>query len=141
MIMSMKNLSKGFTLIELLITIAIIGILAATIIRSLNDARVSGMDAKIQGEMDGIAKRASIEQTTTGSYTNVCGAGQTAEIARLVTSIETLSAGSVVCNSTAGEYAASVELPSGIHWCVDSTGAHKEIAAALVADTDYACPS
>ncbi len=130
----------GFTLVELLITIAIIGILAATILSSLNDARTSGIGAKIQGEMDSIAKRAEIEHTSAGHYDMVCGSNsvtQSAVITGLIASINTLASSTVVCNSDTTEYAASVPI-NYTYWCIDSAGAKKEIPNALT--TELACP-
>ncbi len=65
--------SSGFTLMELLIVIAIIGILVAVVLGSLNDARQGGIDAKIVAEMDALQKRASIEESSQYTFDVVCG--------------------------------------------------------------------
>lgn len=124
---------KGFTLVELLIVIAIIGVLTATVLTSLGDARESGINAKIMAELDGLSKRASIEFSETGSYNSACGTNGTATstiILNLITSVETLSPESVVCNGSHTEFAVSAAMMTN-YWCVDSTGQRKEINAAL----------
>lgn len=126
---------------ELLIVIAIIGILASVIISSLNDARQQGINTKIKSEMDSIAKRGAIEESQSASFDTVCGSNsaiQSSVVVALINSIETLSVGVVTCNSDRTEYAVSVPLDT-VHWCVDSTGARKEIPNALTAG-QLACP-
>ena len=80
----MKSQS-GFTLMELLIVIAIIGILTAVVLGSLNDARQGGIDSRIVAEMDALQKRAAIDQTLSYTY-DVCESGY-----RQNTSVETAS--------------------------------------------------
>jgi prepilin-type N-terminal cleavage/methylation domain-containing protein len=135
---------NGFTIVELLITIAIIGILAAFIFRSVNDARIESIDAKVITEMDSITKRASIEHAQAGTYDIVCGTGvfsTSTAIAELVESINQLASTTVICHSSVDAYAISVGL-SDAYWCVDSTGVRAEVTTPLAAGPppDLVCP-
>lgn len=136
----MKLSKKGFTLIELLIVIAIIGILAAIIIASLNDARGQAVDTKIKSEMDSIAKRAAIEESRLLTYDTVCGSNSSTQsdvIVGIIDSIESLASSTVVCNSDSSEYAVSVALGTE-YWCVDNTGSKLSRVTALAVD-EYSC--
>ncbi|MCA9366809.1 type II secretion system protein [Candidatus Kaiserbacteria bacterium] len=134
---------RGMTIIELLVVIAIIGVLAAVILASLNDARQSGVEAKIKTEVDSIAKRAAIDFSTTGTYHTVCGSGgytQSTIIADYVTSINTMASSSMVCNSADREFAVSVPVDGG-NWCADSEGNRRTIASPLTTSpVETICP-
>jgi prepilin-type N-terminal cleavage/methylation domain-containing protein len=137
------DVKKGFTLVEILIVIAIIGILASVILSSLNDARVSGIEAKIKGEMDSLRKSASISESQTLTYDTVCGTNghlQDAKIIDIIAAIDTFASGTATCNSSAGSFAVSVPL-GGLHWCVDNLGISREIPAALITSPlELSCP-
>ena len=63
-----NNLRKGFTLIELLIVIAIIGILAAIVLVSLNDARTSARDTQRVGNIRNAQLAMEIYFDDNGNY-------------------------------------------------------------------------
>lgn len=135
-------LSRGFTIVELLITIAIIGILAAVVIGSLNDAREEGLGAKVKSELVLLTKRAKIEESQNLTYDVVCGSNSfstSTEVLRIITSIERFSPEPVVCNSTTARYAVSAAISSSTYWCVDSEGFSEEVPSQLAA-ADFACP-
>ncbi len=132
--------SSGFTLMELLIVIAIIGILVAVVLGSLNDARQGGIDAKIVAEMDALQKRASIEESSQYTFDVVCGSNgvpQSTVIAGLISSINNIASSTLVCNSDTTQYAVSVAVGTA-YWCVDSMSIRKEIASELT--TELVCP-
>jgi prepilin-type N-terminal cleavage/methylation domain-containing protein len=136
-------MQRAFTLIEILIVIAIVGVLAAVVLGSLSDARVSGAEAKLKMEMDALSKEAAQREATSFTYDIVCGSNgvsQEPSIATILTALAASASSSLVCNSTTGSYAVSV--PLGLeHWCVDSTGSKRLIPAPLTSSPlQTVCP-
>lgn len=142
--------SKGFTLIELLVVIAIIGILSSVVLASLNTARDKGADAAVKANLNNTRAQAELFYDDNGnSYDGtlqVCDINDSGNIATLVTAagnatgatvtITDATAGSATvatCHDSASAWAAFAPLndPSGtnIGWCVDSSGASREVAS------------
>jgi len=134
--------TSGFTLIELLIVIAIIGILAAVVLASLNTARDKGANATIKSTLHNLRSQTEIVNDNNGySYDKVCNATQDPNVAKAIATAHSASAatGAVVtavgtvqvittsnCHSSSAGWAISVPLKkaegSNLYWCTDYTG-------------------
>jgi prepilin-type N-terminal cleavage/methylation domain-containing protein len=151
-----KKFKKGFTLIELLVVIAIIGILSAVVLASLNQARAKGADANIKSNLANIRSQAEILYDSSQNYDGLCGidnvvaqmgsANTAAGLIGTAFSPDLGTDGSAtqsVCHVSAdlSAWAAGVPLKSNSDnsWCVDSTGASREVEGYLLAD-ESACP-
>ena len=146
------NKNKGFTLIELLVVIAIIGILSSVVLASLNSARNRGSDAAIKNNLANIRPQAEMVYDVPASYAGVCADTNIVAMLNSARSASGISAALVTASATAGtsttavchsqvaSWAANVPLrtDSAKSWCVDSTGASKEITGYLGAN-DFDC--
>jgi prepilin-type N-terminal cleavage/methylation domain-containing protein len=150
-----KNLSAGFTLLELLVVVAIIGLLSAVVLESLNSARNKGSDAAVKANLRNALDQGEIFYVTNtvapNSYTSVCtngivgganGIGSFVLIAAKDSGLAsytldgTGTTTTATCNDSANAWAAEVPLKymTGL-WCVDSTSKSKQEAASIGAGT------
>ncbi|MDO8603899.1 MAG: type II secretion system protein [bacterium] len=147
----MKN--KGFTLIELLVVIAIIGILASVVLASLNSARAKGADAAVKASLANARAQAELLYDTPGCYTTAGGTCLAAgfpkatctyatantlfndtkisqQIAAAIAATNGLSSCMEAANDTAWATAVQLKVNPLTAWCVDSTGASKQVTMA-----------
>ncbi|MCG2699713.1 prepilin-type N-terminal cleavage/methylation domain-containing protein [Candidatus Parcubacteria bacterium] len=143
----MKSSKKGFTLIELLVVIAIIGILAAIVFVNVSSARSKAKDAGIKGNLASIPATAELKYDTASSYATVCTTAADGKQAFDAAAVQgkTTTCGATAyscCNSAATTYVACVELnaTAGKGWCIDNTGAKKEITNTACTSSITACP-
>lgn len=94
-----KN-ENGFTLIELLVVIAIIGILSSVVLVSLNTARSKARDAKRISEVRQIQNALALYYSTYGYYPGSGECGATIPNAGWSNSVECLSGGRWLRDST-----------------------------------------
>ena len=151
--------SAGFTLIELLMVIAVMGILSAVILATLNTARSKGNDAKVKSQISGARLSAEIyfdnwgynygsavtgAEAAGGTIGTGCNSGMfaTGEMSQYTSAANypSVAAGTGKCTSNGRDYAISARLTDdSSYWCVDSRGTSKATAA-LQADGIYTCP-
>jgi prepilin-type N-terminal cleavage/methylation domain-containing protein len=148
---------KGFTLIELLVVIAIIGLLSSIILASLNSARAKGADASIKSNLKNLQTQAELFYDTASTYTGLCDDATIEAAINNAKSAAGISAATNEAIGTAGSattatchvqtaapaganYAIEVPLKtnSAVGWCVDNTGASKQVSTHLIAN-DVTC--
>jgi len=136
-----KKKKKGFTLMELLVVVAIIGILAAIVLVSLNSARNKGKNAAIKAQMAQLRPAGEMFNEDNAGFTGWCADAEEGRIVAGITNTDATAGAAYVCNDASSAWAAGVPLvgTGAGYWCVDSTGASKPEAAILGAGIT-ACP-
>ena len=147
-----KIFKRGFTLIELLVVVAIIGLLATVVVAALNNARNKGGDAGVQTNLRSVSNGAELFfVNNTNSYLpsggstftiatcpayNVAGTNMLSRDKNISGAIaQAVSNGGnngSSCYNSANAWAVAVGLKTSAttSWCVDSTGAARQVASA-----------
>ena len=133
---------KGFTIIELLVVIAIIAVLAGIVLVNVTSYINKGKDAAIKGNLATLMTNAAVFFDTNSTYvafdTNTstgCGTGSPVRTA-ITGAGSTLFCGT--CTSAACAACAQLKTTAADYYCVDSTGAKKQITGTCAALT--VCP-
>ena len=107
----LKKISDGFTLIELLVVMAIIGILAAVVLASLNDARGKGGDAAIKSNLENMRLQAELIYAGSGCY----GDGDPVDDSNCVVYIENDCFETSVSNTLFGNTTIAAQIQAAIN--------------------------
>ena len=157
--MKKSYLQKGFTLIELLVVIAIIGILSSVVLASLNTARSKGSDTAIKSNLAGARPEAELFYDNGGTYDGVCALTGTNIIGDSVTAARTAfgrtaatfadatasTYNTAQCHDAATTWVIWAPLKASVSgtpvgWCVDNTGASRQVTTVLAGGAT-ACPA
>lgn len=155
---SIRNRVGGFTLLELLVVVAIIGILTAIVLISLNDARNKGADAGVKSNLSSARSQAEVfynaNTVSPNTYDSVCTNGTVGGVEGIGLMVQTAakSAGlgtytingtgtlnDATCNEDGVSWAAEAPMKgAGGMWCVDSLGTSARNTASIGSGT--VCP-
>ena len=145
-----KILNQGFTLIELLISVAIIAILATVVILSTTAAKNKGEDSGVKTNLHTVINQAELFFINNGNtylptpgsafgiaacpaYVGATGTNMLSQDKIIANAIAqaTLNGNLNACYNSDSRWAVAVGLKSVStdSWCVDSTGASKQVAA------------
>ncbi len=128
--MTKNKLQKGFTLIELLVVVAIIMILASTILASLGSARQKARVSRGLSELSSMRAAQELYYSTNGAY-DASFSDSPSGIANLVRSLVALdpAAHGVVDSQTGASEWAYYVTTGGQIYCADSNGYSGKVAA------------
>jgi prepilin-type N-terminal cleavage/methylation domain-containing protein len=130
-----KKNSAGFTIVELLIAIAIIAVLTAIVLFNVTAWINQSKDASIQGNLSSILINSSKYMDANSSYANFCTDPQYTTPSAAITAIGGTTQS---CNVTNIAFCACSTLKAGGVFCVDSTGAKKNVPST---DCATECPA
>lgn len=137
-----SSFHKGFTLIELLVVVAIIALLAATILASLGAARTKARDARTTSELSSMRAQAELYANNHGfNYATSSSGGDCTSADLIANTTDTSSLNNlykdvsanttdVFCKVATNQWVVAAKLQGGSYFCVDSNGAAKSYTTA-----------
>jgi prepilin-type N-terminal cleavage/methylation domain-containing protein len=148
---------RGFTLMELMIVVAVIGILAATVVASLSGARGKGNDAGVKADLGTIQVQGTLYYSIANTYgpdnigTDASCSAEGTVFHDTSTSVDDIilsavadaqkdangGGANVLCHSTERAFLMAAKVSSGNYWCVDSIGNALEVPS--VTDSATKC--
>ncbi len=144
-----KGVKSGFTLIEILVVIAILGILIGIVIIAVNNVRGDAVNTRIVNDVRQLRVLAEAAyDNSAASYENWSSkAAVQEEVTTVLADLTDAHAGApgaayVLVDSEEREFCISAPLHvnTGGHYCVDHTGAFKNVTAACPTIAPIACP-
>ncbi len=115
--------NKGFTLIEMLVVIAVVGILAATVITSIGPARSKAKDSRIRSAVNQIRSLAEANYNAAeGKYDAITSDTEYTSLTGDIEANDGTPGGGYDADNETYYFYSSLASDSDTYFCVDSAG-------------------
>lgn len=135
--------TRGFTIIEIIVVIAIISVLSSIVMVNVTKYTTTSKDVAVQANMAGLPTSATVFFESHGGYGSFCEGGSPS-VDSIFAQISAMAGKeydckqndatilNACCHDEDSEWAACIQLTtnSAKAWCIDSSGAKREISNA-----------